>query len=173
LSRQTRTKNHSRGRNGVGHVVIRKASKSDSSEIADLFVRLKRLNSEFDPLFGVVADAKEHAEEYVRSTVGARQTLLLVAAGSERIIGALRAELRRRLFYAPGTEGYITEMYILPEYRRGEVGAELLSRAMAELKSMGAEIIVADFPSRNEIATQFYSKRGFRRLVESYVHVLQ
>jgi ribosomal protein S18 acetylase RimI-like enzyme len=161
------------GGKGMGHIVIRKASKSDSSEIADLFVRLKRLNGEFDPLFVVVTDAKERAEEYINSTIGSKQTLLLAALKEEKVVGALRAELRERLFYEPGAEGYITEMYILPEYRRGDVGAELLERAMVELKSMGAEIIVADFPSRNEIAAQFYSKRDFRRLVESFVHVLQ
>jgi len=36
---------------------------------------------------------------------------------------------------------------------------------------MGAEIIVGDLPSRNEIAVHFYTKRGFRRLIETFAHM--
>jgi len=33
---------------------------------------------------------------------------------------------------------------------------------------MGAQIIVADVPSRNEIANNFYAKRGFRSLTSIF-----
>jgi ribosomal protein S18 acetylase RimI-like enzyme len=153
--------------------MIRKAIRSDAAEIVDLIVRLKKLNNEFDPLFGVVGDAKERAEKYVEASFQSPETLMLVAATHDRVIGAIRAEIRERMFYTPRTEGYITEMYVLPEHRRGRLGQELLEKAMADLKSMGAEIIVADLPSRNEIAVHFYTKRGFRRLVETFAHTVQ
>ena len=60
--------------------------------------------------------------------------------------------------------GFITDFYILPEYRRKALGNDVILQASAELKKMGAQIILADVPARNEIANKFYIKRGFREL---------
>ena len=145
-------------------VQIRRARKEELTEVADLIVRTKRLNNEFDPLFAVVADARKRAEKYVGSTIGAKDRLLLVAVEGRKVVGVLRAEMRERIFYEPNMEGFITDFYILPEYRRKALGNEVLKIASLDLKKMGAQIIVADVPARNEIANNFYTKRGFRAL---------
>ena len=143
---------------------IRRATADDVESVADLIVRTKRLNNEFDPLFAVVADAKPRAERHLLSSIGSKDKLLLVAVDGEKIVGVLRAELRERLFYEPHKEGFITDFYILPEYRRKALGDDILNQASSELKRMGAQIIVADVPAQNEIANRFYAKRGFRAL---------
>jgi ribosomal protein S18 acetylase RimI-like enzyme len=143
---------------------IRKAKREDLEAVADLVVRIKRLNNEFDPLFAVVSDAKSRAERYLAGTVGSPDKLLMVATEGPKIVGVIRAELRERLFYEPHREGFITELYILPEYRRKALGNEMVGQASVALKRMGAQIIVADVPSQNEIANRFYVKRGFRSL---------
>jgi ribosomal protein S18 acetylase RimI-like enzyme len=143
---------------------IRRAKKEDLGDVADLIVRTKRLNNEFDPLFAVVSDAKARAEKHVAGSLGSSDKLLLVAADGPKVVGVLRAEMRQRLFYEPHEEGFITDFYILPEYRRKALGNEMIQKASAELKRMGAQIIVADVPAQNEIANRFYMKRGFRSL---------
>jgi ribosomal protein S18 acetylase RimI-like enzyme len=157
----------------MDHIKVRHATRGDVAEVADLVVRLKRLNNEFDPLFMVVEDAKARAVKYISGSFGSPKTLLLVATKGEKIVAFLRAELRERLFYEPHMEGHITEMYVLPEFRRTQMGQEVLQRGTSELVKMGAEIIVGDLASRNEIAVQFYTKRGFRRLTETYAHMPQ
>ena len=147
---------------------IRHARKEDLNEVADLIVRVKRLNNEFDPLFAVVPDAKTRAESYLRSTLGPKDRLLLVAVDGKKVIGVLRAELRERLFYEPHEEGFITEFYILPEYRRMALGNDMIHQASSELKKMGAQIIVGEVPTQNEIANKFYIKRGFRGLLNVF-----
>ena len=154
-------------------VSVRRAQRTEAGEISDLIVRLKRLNNEFDPLFGVVRDVKDRADKYVADSFGRNDILLLVAVSGKKVVGVIRAEIRQRLFYEPNTEGRITDMYILPEHRRKTLGEEMLAMASAELMRMGAEIIVGDLPSRNEIGLHFYTKRGFRRLVESYAKMPQ
>jgi ribosomal protein S18 acetylase RimI-like enzyme len=149
-------------------IQIRRAAKEDAAPISDLIVRTKRLNNEFDPLFAVVEDAKSRAAKYIISTVGSPDKLLLVAADGSKIVGVLRAEIRERIFYDPHTEGLITDFYILPEYRRKALGNQMIERASSELKKTGAQIIVADVPSQNEIAKGFYVKRGFRSLNQFY-----
>jgi ribosomal protein S18 acetylase RimI-like enzyme len=147
---------------------IRHAKKDELGAVADLIVRVKRLNNEFDPLFAVVADARARADRYLAATVGREDKLLLVAAEGPKVVGVLRAEMRERLFYEPHEEGFITDFYILPEYRRKALGHEMIQRASTELKRMGAQIIMADVPTRNEIANRFYDKRGFRSLTSSF-----
>jgi ribosomal protein S18 acetylase RimI-like enzyme len=147
---------------------IRNAQREDLASVADLIVRVKRLNNEFDPLFAVVSDAKARADKYLDSTLGRPDKLLLVAVEGQKVVGVLRAELRERLFYEPHEEGFITEFYILPEFRRQALGNEMILRASAELKKMGAQIIVGEVPSQNEIANRFYIKRGFRGLLNLF-----
>lgn len=152
---------------------IRRATKGEVDEIADLVVRLKKLNNEFDPLFTVKEDAKHRATKYVSDSIGAEKVLLLSVTKGDKVIGFLRAEMRERLFYEPSKEGHITDMYLLPEHRRKQIGHEILEQGTSELVKMGAEIIVGDLPSRNEIGVHFYTKRGFRRLLETFAHVSQ
>ncbi len=152
---------------------IRRATKGDVNEIADLAVRLKKLNNEFDPLFTVKDDAKDIASKYISDSIGSNKVLLLAVTKGPKVIGFLRAELRDRLFYEPSKEGHITDMYVLPEHRRKQIGHEILEQGTSELVKMGAEIIVGDLPSHNEIGVHFYTKRGFRRLIETFAHVPQ
>lgn len=150
---------------------IRKAEQGETSAAADLIVRTKRLNSEFDPLFSVVGDAKERAEKYLSAALRSPDKLVIVAVEGSKVVGVLRAEMRERVFYEPHKEGFISDFYILPEYRRKALGNEILERASAELKKMGAQIIVADVPSQNEIAFRFYTKRGFRSLTQFFARI--
>jgi ribosomal protein S18 acetylase RimI-like enzyme len=147
---------------------IRHAVKGDLDAVSDLIVRTKRLNNEFDPLFAVVEDARARARKYVSESMGSPGKLLLVAVEGRKVVGVLRAEMRERLFYEPSKEGFVADFYILPEFRRKALGNEILLRASDELKRMGAQIIVADVPSQNEIAFRFYTKRGFRSLSQLF-----
>lgn len=149
-------------------VEISDAKEEDLDQASDLIVRMKRLNGEFDPLFKVVDDAKERARRYLAESGGSGGRLVLVARAGPKVIGVLRAELRDRLFYEPSREGVVTDFYVLPEWRRRALGDEMLQRATESLKRMGAEMIVAEFPARNEIATKFYTKRGFRPLLDTF-----
>ncbi len=147
---------------------IRHAAVDDVPAAADLIVRTKRLNNEFDPFFAVVSDVKPRAERYVKDSLGKSDRLLLVASVGPKIVGVVRAEIRERLFYEPSIEGFITDFYVLPEYRRKALGNQILQRASSELKGMGAQLIVAEVPSQNEIAVRFYTKLKFRSIVQHF-----
>jgi len=152
----------------VEQVVIRVAEKEDVKQAADLMVRMKKLNGEFDPLFKVVKDADERASRYLNESIASKNCLVLVAESDKKVIGFLRAEVKDRLFYEPVKEGVITDFYILPEGRRKSLGNEILNKASKKLKQMGVAMILVEFPAQNEIAVRFYTKTGFRALVNTY-----
>jgi ribosomal protein S18 acetylase RimI-like enzyme len=168
LTPQNNSKSELPEPNKASSLEIRHAKKEELGAVSDLIVRVKRLNNEFDPLFAVVADVKERADKYLLATIGVADKLLLVAVEGPKVVGVLRAEMRERLFYEPHEEGFITEFYILPEYRRKALGNDMLQKASSELKKMGAQIIVGEVPSQNEIANRFYIKRGFRGLLNVF-----
>ena len=150
------------------HVLIREAGKEDVGQAADLMVRMKKLNGEFDPLFKVVEDADKRASRYLNESIASKNCLVLVAEQDKKVIGFLRAEVKDRLFYEPVREGVITDFYILPEGRRKSLGNEILNKASRKLKQMGAAMILVEFPAQNEIAVRFYVKSGFKALVNTF-----
>lgn len=152
----------------MGELKVREARPEDVEQAADLIVRMKKLNGEFDPLFRVVEDVRQRAVKYLNESIGKEGRLLLVAVDDKKVFAVLRAEIRERVFYIPSVEGNITDFYILPEARRKTIGKEMMEDASGRLKKMGAQMIVAEFPAQNQIAVRFYGKRGFRALVNTY-----
>ncbi len=150
------------------NIEIRDAREGDIEQAAELIVRMKRLNGEFDPLFSVVEDAPRKAEKYVSESMGRQGVLLLVASRGNRVVGLLRAEVKERLFYRPSPEGSVTDFYLLPESRRRGLGDQMLREAWTRLRNLGAAMMTAEFPAQNEIAARFYAKKGFRSLVNHY-----
>lgn len=147
---------------------IRSIRPDEMEHAAGLIARLKRLNGEFDPLLKTSERVEDQALKIIKSAVSNKDSVVLVAAIDDKIVGVVKADLIDRVFYEPRREGSIVEFYILPEYRRGSLGKDLLDAVMSELKKRGAVLITAEFPSQNEIAKKFYSKLGFRSLTNVY-----
>lgn len=148
--------------------IIREARDGDIQQAAQLIVRMKRLNGEFDPLFAEVAAAAQRAAGYIADSMKASGSMIIVAEKGGRLLGVLRAEVRERLFYEPSPEGSVTDFYVLPEARRKGLGDLMLKEAWTRLRKRGAAMMTAEVPAQNEIAARFYKKRGFRPLLNHY-----
>jgi ribosomal protein S18 acetylase RimI-like enzyme len=147
---------------------IHPITEAEAEDAARLIARLKRLNGEFDPLLKTTEKAEEEALKTVRKSMSNDRSILLVAAVGRRVVGVVKADLLDRIFYEPRMDGNIAEFYILPEFRRGSLGRDLLAAITDSLRKKGAELITAEFPSQNEIAKRFYTKLGFRSLTNVY-----
>lgn len=169
MSDHKETSKHATPRTTDGHpdpVRLRPATPADIPALVPLLVRLKRLNEEFDPLLKVRPDVEKRAAEVLKADLANPQALVLAADGvnpePEKIVGIVRAQVRERMFYSPEHEGVILDIYLLPAFRRKGVGEHLLHETTELLRSKGAAVVTAEFPTQNEIAGKFYAKRGFR-----------
>lgn len=144
--------------------IIRAAAAHDIGSAAQLLVRLKRLNGEFDPMFAVREDSLDRAKKYLEEAIAGQTSVVLVAEEKGKIVGLVKADLKDRIFYEPKIAGAIVDFYIYPEYRRRKLGQKLIQTTVDKLKQKGAQIVTAEFPAQNIIATNFYEKNGFRRL---------
>lgn len=145
---------------------LRPARDQDVAALVPLLLRLKRLNEEFDPLLKVRDDADQQARQVLKADIANPKAVVLAAEGvgadKDKVVGFVRALVRERPFYSPEHEGVILDIYLLPLYRRRGVGEFVLRETSNALKAKGAGVVTAEFPAQNEIASRFYSKRGFR-----------
>ena len=147
---------------------IREITSSDVEGAADLIARLKRLNGEFDPLFRPSDKVDQDSLSTLKTRISNKDYIILVAISQSKVVGVIKAAIRDRIYYEPRKEGAIVEFYIMPEYRRGKLGKQLFDSMVSALRKKGAELITAEFPSQNEIASKFYNKLGFRSLTNVY-----
>jgi ribosomal protein S18 acetylase RimI-like enzyme len=149
-------------------VDIRSLRKEDVESASELLARLKRLNGEFDPLLKTVDSVEIATRKSIEESISAADSVLLVAVHKGKVLGYVGAKMKNRLYYEPRKEGAIVSFYILPEFRRGGLGTRILSSMIENLRRKGADLITAEFPSQNEIASKFYAKHGFRSLTNVF-----
>jgi ribosomal protein S18 acetylase RimI-like enzyme len=148
--------------------VIRQIQPDEVDSAAALMARLKKLNGEFDPLLKTSDRVEDYTLKAIKTAMNSKDSVVLVALNDGKVVGVVKADLKDRVFYEPRKEGAIVEFYILPEFRRTNLGKHILDSVMAELKKKGAVLITAEFPSQNDIAKKFYTKLGFRSLTNVY-----
>ncbi|MCS7135973.1 MAG: GNAT family N-acetyltransferase [Aigarchaeota archaeon] len=148
-------------------IEFRDAKPEDINDIVELVIRLKRLNEEFDPLFKTRDDLAVHTKEYIGSALNSESSIIIVAERGGRLVGVVKADIIDRIFYEPRIEGRIRELYVLPEFRRKDLGKQLVEAVIKKLKNK-VDIITAEFPTLNEIAVRFYNKLGFRSILSTY-----
>ena len=149
-------------------IVLRKAKESDVPSLVELITRLKRLNEEFDPLFKVSDNIKEEGLKYIKSAIDSDRCLVVVAERGSKVIGMVKVDIKERLFYEPHEEGHIVDLYVLPEFRRLDVGKKLIAHIINSLEGR-VGIITVEFPTLNRISVGFYTEMGFRSVLSYYV----
>ncbi len=148
---------------------VRKAKEGDIDQFMSMIMRMKKLNGEFDPLFRTrEGDDTSIRDYYLKCINDHEHFITLVAVKKDKIMGLVKAEIRERISYEPSRELRIVDLYIMPEFRRKNVGNMLLSGIYSEMKKLGISIITAEFPSLNLIALNFYEKIGYRQITSVY-----
>ncbi|AWR95803.1 GNAT family N-acetyltransferase [Acidianus brierleyi] len=148
---------------------VRRAKEEEIDYLVDMFSRMYRLNSEFDPLLQVPDNLEEKIQKILKEDFKKDNVILAVAEENGKVIGSARVVIANRDFYIPEKVGIIQEIYVYPAYRRRNVGEKLLDYLYSELKKNDISVILALFPSKNIISTSFYTKKGFRELHNEFI----
>ncbi len=148
---------------------VRKMREGDVAQVIDMIRRLKLLNQEFDPTFQVAEPPVEEVSDSLHEAMKQeKQHILLVADTGGRAVGIVKADIHDRIHYLPRQEARITEFYVMPEFRRKNLGRKLISELYRELRKREITMVSAEFPSLNLIALGFYKGLGYRDLVSVY-----
>ncbi len=149
-------------------IKIRDLKKEDVREASNLVVRLKKFNSEHDPLFNVSAELEKNVTDYLESAIKLETRDVLVADSNGKIVGAIMGEILDRPFYQPGKELRVTEIYLLPEFRKHGLGKKLIDALVEREKSKGCGMITVEFPTENLLGHKFYTSVGMRGILSVY-----
>ncbi len=147
---------------------IRDLRKEDLKDATNLVVRLKKFNSEHDPLFSVSPDLEKNVAEYLESAIKMETRDVLVADYKKKIVGVIMGEILNRPFYQPGKELRVTEIYLLPEFRKSGLGKRMLDVLIEKEKGKSCNIVTVEFPSENLLAHKFYTSLGMRSILSIY-----
>jgi len=149
-------------------IKIRELKEKDIDESANLISRLKRFNAEHDTLFSLNENLEDIVKKYLKDSMGLKERDALVAEDNGKIVGIIMVEIIDRLFYKPRNEARITEIYILPEYRKKGLGRKLIDEIIAREAKKGCMILTVEFPSENLLAHKFYTGQEMRSIISVY-----
>ncbi len=149
-------------------IEIRRIKETEIDQVADLFVRLKKLNNEFDSTFKVCENVQEEAKKFLKNIVNSSDHILIGAFEGKNIIGVMNTVILKRVCYDPKDEARIVEFYIMPEYRNKGIGKTMISELYKILKEKNITLVTAEFPALNLIALNFYKKMEWREIVSVY-----
>ncbi len=149
-------------------IKIRELEEKDLNEATNLISRLKRFNAEHDTLFSLNENLEDIVKKYLKESISLKERDALVAEDNGKIVGIIMVEIIDRLFYKPKNEARITEIYILPEYRKKGLGGKLINEIITRETKKGCMILTVEFPSENLVAHKFYTGKEMRSIISVY-----
>ena len=100
---------------------------------------------------------------FVRDGLLKRRNILITAKVGERIVGyALLTLPRKGTFEVQETFGVVSELYVLPDFRKRGIGKKLLEECLGRIKAEGFKSARISALLGDKDAIQLYKKIGFR-----------
>lgn len=145
---------------------IRPSKINEAPLIAELAMKLMSEHAHYDAIFKAKPSAKSLYEAYFRRLPRSGNHRLLVAEDDGRIVGYALGEIKKRPpIYTIEKMGFISDMYLLPEYRKKGFAKSFISELMIWFKKKGVEYADLFVSSKNDVAISVWKKMGFKEFM--------
>ena len=144
---------------------VRNAKKADIHELKHLVIKLFSKWAEIDPADKLDKSwfKKSKSNKFYTDLLKNKDKLLLVAEDNKKLIGYLLLETKFRDPFLEGNRiGYVSELYVLPKYRRKGISKSLLEQGNKWFKKKRFKWIMVSTHSRDKPAIRFWEKKGFK-----------
>lgn len=149
-------------------MIIRRLKIEELDEIQALYAQ--QAAADEDPLNQIQISPKQHAWEMRRirqQWLTEQRYIVYVAEDDEnsgKIVGYATAliDTQARMFKV-GTMASITELWVLPEYRKRGIGKTLMEELFAAIDHQGIEWITVHISGNDPNTRSFFDKIGFRQ----------
>lgn len=131
---------------------VRDATRDDTAAVQELWRAFSR---EIPPPDYRPFDEQQELQE-VAEYVERDEKTALVAEDDGQIVGFALARLKGPRL------GYLSDLYVVPEARRGGVASALVREAIARCRAAGAEVFELDVLANNAAAVAAYERWGLR-----------
>ncbi len=147
---------------------LMQAVAEDAPALSELFVRYVRELENYEMAYTL---EEESVLSAMQGRIRSRVTLAAVAKDDERVVGFLFCNISRLSGYTfEGSPlfGYISDTYVLPEYRGHGAAAGLCALAEQWLKENEVGYVELKVLESNANAHKFWSGRGFEPTTRVY-----
>jgi len=143
------------------NAVVRAAKAADEREILRL-IRAELLTQEAaDPRFTLRPDASDRYAVYFRDRLRDLDSAVFVAEEGGRLVGMLVAAVRRQeTLFELRRFGYVSDLVVQPESRRGGIGRRLHERAVSWFRTLGIDVVRLHVAARSDGARAFWKSLG-------------
>ena len=142
-------------------LIFTPALPDDAQQLCELFVRYSRELEEYEMEYTLLESTLLST---IQSRIKSRVTLAAVAKDGENVEGFLFCSISRLSGYSyEGSPlfGYISDTYVLPEYRGQNVAGRLTDMACRWLKENEVGYVELKVLESNQGAHRFWTRQGF------------
>lgn len=146
-----------------GMAALREAVYADLNDLHSLNMRLVSQNYRFSKL--KKPKAIEHVYyNYYKKRLQDKNSIFFVAEEKGKIIGFILGEIERRaIVYRHEKGGYVSDLFVLENYRRKGIGKHLANRLLSWLALKKIRRIRLHVDANNLNAIAFWRKSGFSK----------
>ena len=147
---------------GEAEVSIRRAKSRDMAFIVELWKKLSEEHAKLDERYELRPEAEIVWARWAGQRLRDEASVLLVAEKGADYVGYLvgHADEAQPIF-RQRSFATITDLFVVPEFRRQGVASKLLEEALAFFKSRDLEHVRLTVLVKDETARAFYEKHGF------------
>jgi ribosomal protein S18 acetylase RimI-like enzyme len=145
---------------------IRRAARADLDRIGRLGALLVEAHHDFDSrrFLPPTSGTKDAYASFLGTQLDAPDAAIFVADDGSNVIGYAYAAVESYDYMVlRGPAGVLHDLIVDPEHRGRGVGRQLLTAALAYLRSRGLSQVVLSAAERNEAAQRLFASMGFRR----------
>lgn len=144
-------------------MMIRKATLDDFEALKELKILSKEAELQYSETLKPIEETKERYLSYMRRDLTFEHRAIFIAEEKGGIIGScLVKHFKPLLISKYQKKGYISNVYVLEDYRRKGIAQKLISRAEEWLKENGVHHLALEIHIDNLPAINLYHKNGFK-----------
>jgi ribosomal protein S18 acetylase RimI-like enzyme len=146
---------------------IRTATPEDVPALVLLWKQMLDYHAAFSNIYEYVPGCDADITAAISEYIGNAEAQLFVALHNERIAGYIQLRtMTRPPVFRLRTKGMVNGLYVDPQFRKNDVGRQLVQAAMEWFK--GVDYVELQVVHGNNMASEFWKKVGFEPNAESF-----
>jgi GNAT superfamily N-acetyltransferase len=141
---------------------LRRADESDLPILAEMWMDMMREHQEFEPRIDLTDEAQFAYQSYLMMHYHNPKSLVAIAEAEGKTIAFCCAFACQNLpMFLPGEFGYLSDIFVVPEFRRLGAGTQLLDRVREWFRGQGIRSLHLQVYNGNANGMCFWDSMGF------------
>lgn len=144
-------------------MTIRKAGENDYENLKKLKLLAKQDELGYSSTLKPLDEAEPYYLEYLKEDLAHPQRAVFFAIEDDETVGMVLAKVYDCIPISKyQSKGYISNLYVLEQFRKRGIGAELAQHALAWLRDQDVRHVLLEIHEGNHAALALYRKLGFQ-----------